>query len=64
MMNRRPVNELAQKAGSRYLLVTAVANRARQLQDAPDALGNNKPLSTAVAELYADKLIVIPSKEA
>ena len=48
MMTRPPVNELAQKAGSRYLLVTAVANRARQLQDDPDALGNNKPLSMAV----------------
>ena len=31
MMNRPPVSELAEKAGSRYQLVTAVANRARQL---------------------------------
>ena len=45
-------------------MVTAVANRARQLQDDPDALGNNKPLSMAVEEMYEDKLIVIPSKEA
>ena len=64
MMNRPPVMELAEKAGSRYQLVTAVANRARQLQDDPEALGNNKPLSMAVEELYEDKLIVIPTKEA
>ena len=35
MMNRPPVNELVEKAGSRYMLVTAVAVRARQLQDQP-----------------------------
>lgn len=58
MMNRPPVVELTEKAGCRYTLVTAVANRARQLQDEPEKLGNNKPVTMAVHELYEDKLHV------
>lgn len=63
MMNRPPVNELVKKAGCRYMLVTAVANRARQLQDDPEKLGSNKPVSVAVDELYNDKLILTAPKE-
>jgi len=43
--------------------VTAVANRARQLQDHPEKLGSNKPVSMAVDELYHDKLILNAPKE-
>lgn len=64
MMNRPPVNELVEKAGSRYMLVTAVSVRARQLQDDPEKLGNNKPVSMAVEELYEDKLVLTAPKEA
>ncbi|MBQ7278228.1 MAG: DNA-directed RNA polymerase subunit omega [Clostridia bacterium] len=64
MMNRPPVSELAEKAGSRYLLVTSVSARARQLQNNPEALGNRKALSVAVEEMYEGKLTVTPNREA
>ena len=55
-MLNQPLNELTAKAGCRYMLVTAVAARARQLQDDPEKLGERKPVSVAVEELYNDKL--------
>ena len=55
MMNL-PLNELIEKAGCRYMLVTAVSQRARQLQSEPDKLDGRKPVSVAVDELYHDKL--------
>ena len=39
MMNQ-PLNDLIKKAGCRYMLVTAVAQRARQLQANPEKLGD------------------------
>lgn len=60
MMNRPPVNELVEKTGSRYMLVTAVSNRARQLQDNPDALNGRKAVSVAVEEIYEDKITIVP----
>ena len=62
MMNL-PLNELTEKAGCRYMLVTAVAQRARQLQADPDRLADRKPVSVAVDELYRDELVVEPPKE-
>ena len=62
MMNL-PLNELIEKAGCRYMLVTAVAQRARQLQLEPEKLGDQKPVSVAVDELYHDELAVEPPKE-
>ena len=48
MMNQ-PLNQLVEKAGGcRYMLVTAVAQRARQLQSDPDKLGDRKPVTVAV----------------
>ena len=58
MMNRPAVNELVDKVGCRYLLVTAVAKRARQLLDDPETLGEGKPVSKAVEELYQGKIKV------
>ena len=58
MMNYPPLNELQAKAGCRYLLVTTVAKRARQLQDDPEKL-----VSVAVDELYNDKLEIITPEE-
>ena len=55
MMNL-PLNELIEKTGCRYMLVTAVAQRARQLQSDPEKLGGRKPVSVAVDELYHDQL--------
>ena len=56
MMNKPPVNELVDKVGCRYMLVTAVAKRARQLMKKPEELKDRKPVSEAVEELWADKL--------
>ena len=56
MMNYPPLNELVDKAGNRYTLVTAVAKRARQLLDDPETLGDRKPVSMAVEELYDGEL--------
>ncbi len=50
MMNYPPLNDLQAKAGCRYLLVTTVAKRARQLQDDPEKLDDRKPVSVAVDE--------------
>ena len=58
MMNKPPVNELQNKVGCRYMLVTTVAKRARQLMSEPDEIGDRKPVSVAVEELYGDKLNV------
>lgn len=56
MINNPPVNDLQQKVGTRYMLVTVVARRARQLVSQPEKIGNEKPVSVAVDELYHDKL--------
>lgn len=63
MMNYPPLNDLQAKAGCRYLLVTTVAKRARQLQDDPEKLDDLKPVSVAVDELYNDKLEIITPEE-
>lgn len=62
MMNTPPLNELIDKVGSRYTLVTAVAKCARQLMQNPEELGDRKPVSVAVEQIWAGKLrIVLPS---
>ncbi len=60
MMNQPPVNEMEEKAGCRYMLVTSVARRARQImqkmqQDKED-VGMEKPVSIAVDELERGRL--------
>ena len=58
MLNRPPLNELQNKVGCRYMLVTAVAKRARQLMAVPDELGDRKPVSHAIEELASGKLSI------
>ena len=58
MMNKPALNDLIEKAGCRYMLVTAVARRARQLLDEPEKLGDEKPVSMAVEELHRGDIIV------
>ena len=58
-----PLNEMIDKAYCRYMLVTAVAQRARQLQSEPEILGDGKPVSVAVQELLNDELVIEPPKE-
>lgn len=63
-MINQPLNELIEKAGGcRYMLVTAVAQRARQLQNDPDKLAERKPVTVAVEELYTDELTLEYPKE-
>ena len=56
MINTPPVNELQDKVGCRYMLVTVVSKRARQLMMDPNKLEDGKPVSVAIEELYQDKL--------
>ena len=64
MLNRPAINDLVKKAGCRYLLVTAVAKRARQLQNHPEKLNGRKPVSAAVEELYNGEITVNAPEEA
>lgn len=65
MMNYPPLTDLQDKVGCRYMLVTAVAKRARQLMEDPEKLDDRKPVSTAVDELFNDKLeVVLPEEQA
>ena len=63
MMNYPPLNEIQKKVGCRYMLVTAVAKRARQLMTEPEKLGDRKPVSVAVDELYSNQLTVTKTEE-
>ncbi|MBR4435791.1 MAG: DNA-directed RNA polymerase subunit omega [Clostridia bacterium] len=54
-MNHPPVFELEKKAGCRYMLVTSVAKRARQII-AKDAESDIKPVTRAIEEMYNDEL--------
>ncbi len=63
MMNYPPLTDLQNKVGCRYMLVTAVAKRARQLMEDPEKLDDRKPVSTAVDELFNDKLEVVLAEE-
>jgi DNA-directed RNA polymerase subunit omega len=60
MMNYPPLNELVGKVNSRYLLVGAVAKRARKLMSEPERVKDRKPVSVAVEEMWEDKLDVKP----
>ena len=63
MLNYPPLTDLQNKVGCRYMLVTAVAKRARQLMEDPEKLDDRKPVSTAVDELFNDKLEVVLAEE-
>ena len=57
MMLYPPMSVLAEKAGSRYLLVNLVARRARNIAAAAQAAG--EPLSMAIDEVYDGRLQVV-----
>ncbi len=59
MMNYPGVNELVDKVGCRYMLVMAVANRARQLLVNPDKLEDKNPVTLAVEDLYEDRIEIV-----
>ena len=56
MMNTPGVTELIDMVGCRYMLVMAVARRARQLLNDPEKLGDKNPVTKAVEELYSGRL--------
>ena len=61
MMIYPPMSDLAEKAGSRYLLVNLVAARAREISDrdeAEDITPDIKPVSEAIEEIYNGSLTV------
>lgn len=64
MMNYPPLNDIQAKVGCRYMLVTAVAKRARQLLADPEKLEDRKPVSVAVDEVFNEKLDIVFSDEA
>lgn len=61
MMLYPPMNELVNKAGSRYQLVNLVARRARAISaDAEEKQIplEKKPVSSAIDEVYTGKLTI------
>ena len=55
-MNQPPVVELENKAGCRYMLVSVVAKRARQIQNS--GCSTKKPVAQAVEELEEGNLVI------
>ena len=61
MMLYPPMGDLMDKVGSRYMLVNAVARRAREIADEAEAQNmiiDEKTVSMAIDEIYTGKLIV------
>lgn len=61
MMLYPPMGELAEKVGSRYLLVNLVARRARTIAATAEESGDIldvKPVSMAIDEVYAGELSI------
>lgn len=56
MMNKPSIIDLQKKVHCRYMLVSVVAKRARQLVGQDDLLKNQKAVSYAVNELDNDEL--------
>ncbi len=64
MINKPPVSELQKKVPCRYMLVSVVAKRARQLVAQSADLNDRKAVSVAVDELMADELKITYPEEA
>lgn len=61
MMLYPPVADLVEKVGSRYQLVTLVAKRARVISaeaEKNQTPMEEKPVSTAIKEVYSGKLTI------
>lgn len=61
MMLYPPMADLAEKVGSRYLLVNLVAKRARTIASEAEEAGetlDKKPVSSAIDEVYTGKLTI------
>ena len=62
MIHKPPIDELAEKLGSKYSLCVVTSKRARQIMEQASNQGTeitDKPLSVAAQEIYDGKLIAI-----
>lgn len=62
MIHKPPIDELAEKVGSKYSLCVVTSKRARQIMEQSQNQGTEipeKPLSVAAQELYDGKLISV-----
>ena len=63
MIHKPPIDDLAEKIGSKYALCVVASKRARQIMDTAQNQGltelpdKEKPLSVAAQEIYNGKLI-------
>jgi len=61
-----PLEELAARVGSRFAVVAAAAQRAKQIKDGSPRLveiASRNPLTVALAEIAAGKVIIMPSDD-
>lgn len=63
MMNYPPLNDLVDKVNCRYMLVGAIAKRARRLMSDQDKVRDRKPVSVAVEEMWEGKLDIKPMEK-
>jgi DNA-directed RNA polymerase subunit omega len=65
MIHKPPIDELANKIGSKYELCVVTSKRARQImeqaqnQGLTELPGNEKPLSVAAQEIQDNKLTAV-----
>ncbi|MBP5686409.1 MAG: DNA-directed RNA polymerase subunit omega [Clostridia bacterium] len=65
MIHKPPIDDLAEKIGSKYALCIVASKRARQLMEQAQNQGltelpdNEKPLTVAAQEIYDGKLIAV-----
>ncbi len=65
MINKPPIGELQKKVSCRYMLVSVVARRARQLVGHEEMLNDRKAVSVAIDELHDGRLkITYPDENA
>lgn len=62
MIQKPPIDELAEKVGSKYALCVVASKRARQIMEQSQNQGisdsdKDKPLSVAAQEIYDGKLV-------
>ncbi len=64
-MEEFPLDDIACKAGSRFAVVVAAADRAQQIKDGSPVLvdvASRNPLTIALAEIAAGKVIIVPAE--
>lgn len=66
MLIKPPITTLVEKTGSRYMLTTEAAKRARQFTEGKQPLADvesHKEVSIAAEEIYEEKLNYIPTPD-